>query len=515
MLNFSCLQFYEWLEAPLWVFDAQKFRIVWANRAGLRFWLAESEAELFERDFSDVSEGVRTRLALNLQAHARGEIARDSWTLYPKGVPFTSVLVSRGILLPDERQGILFTSEPLPAGFDAHTLRGVEAIAHTNVRIALHSLPEGVALMRNPAAVQTFGAISGSGTQEPDFERMFPEPGIALRILAQVRKGQSFSAELELQTLQGRRWHAVDVRPVLDPVSGRRAMQVNARDIGDLKSSQKALEGARVAADNANLAKSAFLANMSHEIRTPMNGVLGLTELVLHTELTERQRQYISLANQSAKGLMVIIDDLLDVAKIEAGQMVIEQREFSVRKCLEEALSPLLLTGQQKGLELLWQVADDVPATLLGDAVRLRQVLINLVGNAVKFTDHGSVQVHVDCALPPRAEDRFVTLRCSVRDTGIGMSPEQIERVFEPFAQADTSITRRYGGTGLGLAIVARLVKLMGGEVQVSSEPGEGSCLSFTAEVGRPSEPSSAEPAGPVGTPREATPHPRTRFERA
>jgi len=276
----------------------------------------------------------------------------------------------------------------------------------------------------------------------------------------------------------------VDVRPVVDPVSGRRAMQVNARDIADLKATQKALEGARVAADNANMAKSAFLANMSHEIRTPMNGVLGLTELVLHTDLSEKQRQYITLANQSAKGLMVIIDDLLDVAKIEAGQMVIEHRPFSVRKCLEEALSPLLLTGQQKGLRLAWQVADTIPATLVGDAVRLRQVLINLVGNAVKFTNQGSVQVSVEPALdaPPTG----VHLRFTVRDTGIGMSPEQLQRVFEPFVQADSSITRRYGGTGLGLAIVARLVKLMGGDIQVTSQEGAGSCLSFTAQLALP-----------------------------
>jgi signal transduction histidine kinase len=493
MLDFSCLPFYEWLEAPVWVFDAQQLRTIWANAAGLRFWHAESDKELHSRDFSDASEGVRTRLALSLQAHARGEITRDSWTLYPKGMPFTSVLVSRGITLPDGRQGMLFTSEPLPTGFDAHTLRGVEAIGHTTVRIALHSLPEGMVLMRNPAAVQSFGAVPPGVTQQPDFDLMFPEPGVAARILAQVRKGQSFSAELELQTLQGRRWHAVDVRPVLDPVSGRRAMQVNARDIADLKSSQKALESARVAADNANLAKSAFLANMSHEIRTPMNGVLGLTELVLHTELTDRQRQYISLANQSAKGLMVIIDDLLDVAKIEAGQMVIEHRAFSVRKCLEEALSPLLLTGHQKGLVLSWTVADDVPVTLLGDVVRLRQVVINLAGNAVKFTHEGKVQVHVECVSPPDPQEPTLTLRCSVSDTGIGMSADQLERVFEPFAQADTSITRRYGGTGLGLAIVARLVKLMGGSVDVSSTPGTGSCISFTVDVGWPPSPLDAD----------------------
>ena len=328
---------------------------------------------------------------------------------------------------------------------------------------------------------------------------MFTDAGVAARIIAQVRKGQTFSADLELQTHVGVRWHAVDVRPVVDPVTGRRAMQVNARDIADLKATQKALESARVAADNANMAKSAFLANMSHEIRTPMNGVLGLTELVLHTDLDPKQRQYITLANQSAKGLMVIIDDLLDVAKIEAGQMVLEQRPFSVRKCLEEALSPLLLTGQQKGLRLAWQVDDRVPATLRGDAVRLRQVLINLVGNAIKFTHQGSVQVVVEPLLD--APPGELALRFTVRDTGIGMSPDQLQRVFEPFVQADTSITRRYGGTGLGLAIVARLVAMMGGEVQAASRLGEGSALGFTARFGT---------AGGGGTDPDSAPPPAT-----
>jgi len=494
MLTFSCLQFYEWLDIPLWVFDAQHLCTVWANRAGLAFWHAESEAEFLSRDFSDVSEGVRTRLQLSMQAHARGEIVRDSWTLYPKGTPLTSVLASRGILLPDARQGILFASEPLSTSLDPNVLRGIEAVTHTTLRIALHALPDGAVLMRNAAAVQAFGPIPPSGTsRSADFETMFPDLGISERILAQIRKGQTFSAELELQTLQGSRWHSVDARPVLDPVSGKRAMQINARDIADLKASQKALESARVAADNANMAKSAFLANMSHEIRTPMNGVLGLTELVLHTQLDERQRQYITLANQSAKGLMVIIDDLLDVAKIEAGQMVIEHRPFSVRKCLEHALSPLLITSRQKGLDLAWEVGDDVPDELVGDAVRLRQVIINLAGNAVKFTDAGTVRVEAQVLHPGDVDpDGRIDLRFSIRDTGIGMTPEQVQRVFEPFVQADSSITRRYGGTGLGLAIVARLVKLMGGAVDVQSVAGQGSCMGFTVQLARAAAPALA-----------------------
>ena len=488
MLDADCLPFYEWLDVPAWVFDATRMRIAWANAAGCAYWRAASWQELLARDLSEATEGVRTRLALTMQAHARGEVLRESWTLYPKGQPVTSMLMSRGIVLADGTQALLFVSERLPAEVDADTLRVVDAVQHTTLRIALHSLPGGAALMRNPAATQTFGPVHVGGGKGPrDFDAMFPDTAIAARIVAQARNGQTFSAELELQTLQGLRWHAVDVRPVLDPVSGGKAMQFNARDIGDLKAAQKAMEAAKVAADNANMAKSAFLANMSHEIRTPMNGVLGLTELVLQTELDDKQRQFITLAHRSAQGLMVIINDLLDVAKVEAGQMRLEQHPFSLGQCIAEALSPLQLTASEKNLRLGWSVADSVPDPLVGDAVRLRQVLINLVGNALKFTPAGEVRVEVASAEPTSATDdaSALPLRFSVRDTGIGMTAEQLAHVFEPFAQADSSITRRYGGTGLGLAIVARLVNLMGGEVHVASTPGVGSCFSFTVRLMR------------------------------
>jgi len=488
LLNTSCLPFYEWLDVPAWVFDAQRMRTAWANAAGCAYWLASSREELLARDFSDASESARARLALTMQAHARGEVLRESWTLYPKGKPVTSILVSRGIVLDDGAQALLFISERLPANVDPDTLRGVDAVQHTTVRIALHSLPGGAVLMRNPAAAQAFGPVPAAAAKgQRDFEAMFNDPAIAARITAQARNGQTFSAELELQTLQGQRWHAVDVRPVLDPVSGHKAIQFNARDIADLKAVQKALEIARVVADNANMAKSAFLANMSHEIRTPMNGVLGLTELVLQTELNDKQRRFITLANQSAQGLMVIINDLLDVAKIEAGQMLLEQQPYSLSQCIAEALSPLALTASDKGLRLESRVAESVPDTLVGDAARLRQVLINLVGNALKFTEAGEVRVEVTQASGADAstDAGALDLNFAVHDTGIGMTPDQLARVFEPFTQADSSITRRYGGTGLGLTIVARLVKLMGGEVQVTSTAGQGSCFSFTLPVTR------------------------------
>ena len=275
-----------------------------------------------------------------------------------------------------------------------------------------------------------------------------------------------------------------------DPVTGDTVMLFNARDIADLKASQAALEAAREAAEAASQAKSSFLANMSHEIRTPMNGVLGLTELVLQSnDLTERQRRFIGMAHDSAKGLMTIINDLLDVAKIEAGRILIDEQPFCLHDCLTESLQPLLLQAHAKGIQLHARVQPSVPQQFVGDALRLRQVLINLIGNALKFTEHGEVRIEIALAdmQPGDAPDRL-RLRIAVTDTGIGMTRDQISQIFDPFTQADGSITRRYGGTGLGLTIVQRLVGLMGGEVRVESEPGVGSSFSFEVLLGHEAE---------------------------
>ncbi len=317
-------------------------RTVWANAAGCAYWRADSQAELLSRDFGDASESARARLTLTvLQAHARGEVLRESWTLYPKGAPVTSIMVSRGLLLPDAMQALLFVSELLPAQVAPDTLRGVEAIAHTAVRSTLHSLRGGSVLMRNPATAQP---------RRP-----------SVRCL-------HFRARF------------------------------NARDIGDLKAVQRALELARTTANNAKV-----------------------------------------------------------------GHMMLSLNTFSLSQCITEALSPLLLAANDKNLKLTWQVADGVPDQLVGDALRLRQVLINLVGNALKFTHSAEVRVEVAPALAesttiPTAdpvETPEPTLRFSVHDTGIG----------------------------LGLMIVAHLVKLMGAEMQVTSTPGKASCFAFVVPL--------------------------------
>ena len=314
-------------------------------------------------------------------------------------------------------------------------------------------------------------------------------PRVLQRWKASIASGEPFEMEFPLRGRDGQfRWFLTRVLPLKD--AGGQVV----RWFGTNTDVTEVRQG-RQAAEAANVAKSQFLASMSHELRTPMNAILGMTDLALSTPLPATVRDYLQTAKESADLLLELLNEILDFSRIEAGRFELESAPFHLRKTVEQVIKTLGIRAYEKGLELVCQVADESPQTVVGDSLRLRQVLLNLVNNAIKFTSKGEVVVRV--ALEQRTVEA-VSLRFSVSDTGIGIAPEKWESIFAPFTQADSSTTRRFGGTGLGLAISQRLVNLMGGQIRVDSQPGEGSTFFFTLTlpIAEHADDGEATPAG-------------------
>ncbi len=312
---------------------------------------------------------------------------------------------------------------------------------------------------------------------------------------AVVRSGEQLVSQAErVQDKEGlERWLLTTKVPFRDRDGSISGIIGIGRDITVQKQSEAEAIKARIQAEAASRAKSEFLANMSHEIRTPLNGIIGMTDLALDTDLNPEQRDYLETVKLSADSLLNVINDILDFSKIEAGKIDLESIEFDARECIETTFRTLVLRAEEKELELLCDIAPELPAIIRGDPTRLRQILFNLLGNAIKFTAEGQVALSAEVE---RQEDGDCVLHFTVADSGIGIPKDKQRLIFDAFAQADTSTTREFGGTGLGLTITSRLVAMMGGEIWVNSEPGKGSEFHFTIRVGVGNTAGSQSPVG-------------------
>ena len=452
------------LRRPVWVFDDTRKRKVYANPAAVTLWGAVSLDALLARDFSDQSPAVRNRMDAIGQKAARGETVMECWTFYPLGAPTPVAAAISGVTLDDGSPALLFEAVPTEAEPDRQ--RAAEALRHTPVLVGMFDA-DGACLYANPTRRATFPA-------QARFHDPFVDPDEADRIWkAALTEGVWVGS---CQVLIGSEilWHGLDARRTRDPITGEVSVLVNQVDMSDEIEARRELAVAHARAEAAARSKEEFLANMSHELRTPLTSVIGFAGLLRNAPLSPEQMRYLDRIEDAGQALMSTLNDVLDLSKLEAGGVELDCRAFALDDVLEQALGIIEAQAGAKGLVLSKRVDAGVPSFVIGDPERLRQILLNLLGNAVKFTAEGSVTLSARRLDADHSGD-VARFELSVTDTGVGVAEDMLGQVFERFTQADATVTRQFGGTGLGLSITRRLVEAMGGEVGASSVLGQGS----------------------------------------
>ena len=456
--------------------------------------LAEAMTYFLPEDAQDVAENIRSAVATGRGWHHEARVRLPSGEVVWYAGTGTAITDDQGQITKLWGVNQEITSSKLAEAALRESEQKFALTFHSSpVCMALTTIADGRFLDVNEEFLRFFGRTREEVVGQTALELGFWDASHRPTIMTDLQVGATVhNRELTVAIKPG------DVRTVLwsgvlVAIGSEQCLISSSLDISERKQAEVALAQARDAAEAANRAKSEFLANMSHEIRTPLNAVMGLGHLALQTDPSPRLREYLTKINTSAAGLLRLLNDLLDVGRVESGRLVLEQTTFALPATLQQVLGLMAVEADRKGLELRIIATTDTPEYLVGDPLRLEQILFNLVGNAVKFTAAGRVELTIT---PCKAGPDKVLLTFTVTDTGIGMTPEQRAGIFEPFVQGENSTARRFGGAGLGLTICRRLVELMGSELMVTSEPGVGSAFSFTVRfgVGKAADVSQIEP---------------------
>lgn len=476
-------ELFELVPTPVWLFDVRRYGFWWCNKAALKMWNVSSVQDMIDKDLSGDSDGAKRRVWQTFEiAAAQGERG-ETWTTYPNNKPKVTYMRHRSVLLGEDRsEGIVaFVNDEVDLGSMPENILLIEAMRYISTPITVYSM-DGHLMRQNEAAGDVYGSQREEDVADSDplFVRRFRDRSSGRERLTRAQDRVASREEFEVETKDGPRRHMLDVRVSRDPLSGDFNLVVTEEDVTDLRT---ALEKAEA----ANHAKSDFLAVMSHELRTPLNGILGFAETLLDEGLADDHQEMLRHIRESGVGLLDLLNDILDLSKVEAGAMELDPHAFDPQRLAQRVAAFWRPTIHAKGVDFeLITPAEEMPV-LTGDSLRLRQILNNLLGNALKFTEVGSVNMVLGCS---QGEENQKVLSFEVRDTGVGIPEADQPKLFTKFSQADGSVSRKYGGSGLGLSICRTLVEMMGGEIGLESTPGKGTVVRFKVPltVGNPKD---------------------------